>query len=96
MLSSVFINLERSLIVQLIFNACVTGRFFLDRQTCAEYFSEYYMKMRRLLQSSSMIMVILRRVTASSLQGIKLYRSIVEFVIGCMFMTKAAHGGTLM
>lgn len=52
--------------------------------------------MKRLLQSSSMIMGILGSVVASSLEGIKLYRSIVEFVIGCMFMTKAAHGGTLM
>lgn len=51
------------------------------------------MKMRCLLHSTSMIMDILRSVVISSLEGIKLYHSIVEFVIGCMFMTKAAHGG---
>lgn len=32
----------------------------------------------------------------SGLEGVKLYRYIIEFVIGCMFMTKAAHGWTLI
>lgn len=68
----------------------------LDRQTHTEYFSEYYTKMSLLLGSCSMIVDILGSATMSCLEGIKLYRSSVEFVIGCMFMTKAAHEGTLM
>lgn len=43
-----------------------------------------------------MIMYILRGVLVSGLEGVKLYCYIVDFVIGCMFMTKAAHGGTLI
>lgn len=92
----VFIHLQRSLIAKIDFWCLCDWDSLWHSQTYAEYFSEYYVKRKRPLQSSSVIMDILRSVAASSLEGIKLYCSIVEFVIGCMFMTKAAHGGTLM
>lgn len=67
----------------------------LDRQIYAVN-SDYHMKMRLPLQICFMFMDILRSVMVSSLEGVKLYCFIVEFVIGCMFMTKAAGGGTMI